>query len=155
MKRFCIIISLLAVFMACNKEEYSEVPYAPVYYSLYAEDMRLLITSLSSISITKPRNQSDKIGYGGLLIVHGIDFNATQTYYAFDLCCPKEAKSNVRIVPDETGLTATCPTCGAQFDIANGNGTTGYGTPLNGVTQYRLTPYRVVFLGNSMYRVIN
>ncbi len=150
MKHISIILFFIFATFACDREEFSEIPYAQVFYDLSNEDMDHLLISPSFISITQPRYQTDKIGYGGLLVVHGIDIGPSFSYYAYDLSCPNEAKKNIRIKPDESGITATCSTCGAKFNIAN-----GIGSPENNVTRYNLTRYNVIKLITGQYRVIN
>ena len=43
-------------------------------------------------SITKARTAGEKTGFSGVLVVCGIDNYGNAAYYAFDLCCPHEAK---------------------------------------------------------------
>ncbi|MCD7848638.1 MAG: hypothetical protein LUH63_02190 [Parabacteroides sp.] len=74
-----------------------------------------------------------------MLIVCGIDASGNTTYYAFDLCCPHEAKRNIIIEPNNTG-TAICPECGTEFDIAAYGGS---GAPVKGVSKYPLRRYTV------------
>ena len=86
-------------------------------------------------SITKARTAGEKTGFSGVLVVCGIDNYGNATYYAFDLCCPHEAKKNIIIEADNAGK-AICPECGTEYDI-------GYGTgaPTKGVSQFPLRKY--------------
>lgn len=137
MKRFffCLLILLVC---SCSKFEESDIPYAPVYLEI---DLRFgdddLVGMYNHKSITKARTAGEKTGYAGVLVVCGIDSDGNTTYYAFDLCCPHEAKRNITVEADNAGV-AVCPECGTKFDI-------GYGTgaPMEGVSQYPLRRYSV------------
>ena len=97
MKRFlfCLLISLVC---SCSKFEESDIPYAPVYLEL---DLRFgdkdLVGIYNHKSITKARTAGEKTGFSGVLVVCGIDNYGNVAYYAFDLCCPHEAKKNIII----------------------------------------------------------
>lgn len=100
MKRFlfCLLISLVC---SCSKIEESDIPYAPVYLEL---DLRFgdkdLVGIYNHKSITKARTAGEKTGFSGVLVVCGIDNYGNAAYYAFDLCCPHEAKKNIIIEAD-------------------------------------------------------
>jgi hypothetical protein len=128
--------------ISCEKEQHSDIPYAPVKLTLYPEDMIQLAGSLSCLSFTQPKYAGDQLGYGGILVVHGWNYG---TYYAYDLACPVEAQRNIRIRPDSSG-TATCDHCHSIFNIADG------GYPQSG-TKLRLTQYAIGPTGNGSYRV--
>lgn len=148
MKRIFVTLSLLAVvaFFACDREEFSGIPYATVDYELFDADRDKLLGQPSFIVVDKARNASDKIGYGGLLIVHG----PLGDYYAFDLSCPVEARRDKLIEAESNGVYATCPHCGARFDISTRDGFPSEGS------KYRLTTYQVILNMNSRpTRVVN
>lgn len=139
MKRFLFCLLVLLV-CSCSQFEESDIPYAPVYLNI---DLRFQDKDLVGIynhkSITKARIAGEKTGYSGVLIVCGIDSYGNTTYFAFDLCCPHEAKRDIIIEPNNAG-TATCPECGTEFDIAAYGGT---GAPVKGVSKYPLRRYAV------------
>ena len=114
MKRFlfCLLISLVC---SCSKIEESDIPYAPVYLEL---DLRFgdkdLVGIYNHKSITKARTAGEKTGFSGVLVVCGIDNYGNAAYYAFDLCCPHEAKKNIIIEADNAGK-AICPECGTEY----------------------------------------
>lgn len=62
-------------------------------------------------------------GYGGILLVGDI-LGAPRAY---DLACPVECKSNIRITVDTDTYIARCPRCHSTYDIFN-----NYGQPLSG-----------------------
>jgi hypothetical protein len=148
MKRIICTGWLICLCFSCEKEEYSNIPYAPVNLMLYDYEMMQLAGSPSYLAFTQPKNAGDQLGYGGILVVHGLDFNATPNYYAYDLACPVEAQRNTRIRPDSlnSGITAVCSRCGSVFNIASG------GYPESG-TNLKLTRYQVSPAGNGAYRV--
>ena len=139
MKRFFTCLLILSV-CSCSKFEESDIPYAPVYLEI---DLRFGDNDLVGIynhkSITKARTAGEKTGYSGVLVVCGIDSYGNTTYFAFDLCCPHEAKRNIIIEPNNAG-TATCPECGTEYDIAAYGGT---GAPVKGAPKYPLRRYAV------------
>lgn len=139
MRYITVILLFLVVSFACDREEYSNIPYAQVSYTLFEKDIHDLAGIPSALVVTKARNQSDRIGYGGLLIVHGTQGD----YFAFDLSCPVEAKRDVKLTVDDSNIIATCPSCGAEYNIETRSGFAVKGS------KYNLTPYDVVVTGSS------
>lgn len=86
-------------------------------------------------------------GYGGILLIGDINGNPI----AYDLACPVECKSNVRVyVTDD--LKAECPVCHSLYDII-----TNYGHPLAGRAaelHYGLQKYYVGPGYNGEYMII-
>ena len=77
-------------------------------------------------------------GFGGVLLVCGLE----EQLLAYDLACPVECQSNVRVHVDEAQGIAVCNLCGSTYDVFN-----GYGQPLSGAAKdakYGLTSYRVI-----------
>lgn len=91
----------------------------------------------------KPRYNelSDRVGFGGILLYAGFDEN----YYAFDLACPYEADSSVKIKPNELGQ-AVCETCGSVYDISY-----GIGNPVEGPSKEALKRYKTSLQGDYIY----
>lgn len=139
MKRFLSCLLLLLATGACSKYEESNIPYAPVFLNI---DLRYedkdLVGLYKHKSITAPRTAAERAGYSGVLVICGINTTTGgTTYYAFDLCCPHEAKKNIMIEANDAGK-AVCPECGTEYEI-------GYGTgaPTEGVSRYPLRKYAV------------
>jgi len=65
---------------------------------------------------TLPRYATEYLGYGGVLVYHTID----DRYCAFDMSCPYEAKPDVRVHCDNTGI-ARCDSCKSAFYVGDGN----------------------------------
>lgn len=139
MKHLTSILLLSVLLFACDNEEYSNIPSAQVSYTLYPKDVNDLAGIPSSITVTKVRNETDKIGYGGLLVVHGTQGD----YFAFDLSCPVEARRDKRIEVASSNVLAVCPSCGAEFNIETKDGFAVKGS------RYNLTGYDVYITGTS------
>lgn len=151
MKKILLLTFFACVSLACNDDEvYSQIPSAPVLIELRLDfDDNKLQGTLAYKEITQPRLAKERIGYGGILVINGFG-QGTVNLYAYDLSCPVEVNKNIRIKPDDTGK-ATCPKCGAVFNIAFGNG-----TPESGTKHYLKSypVYRVPGGGNT-YQVTN
>jgi len=150
LKKILLISLLICLSVSCNENITSPIPYAQVSLTLdLAGADNLLNGSLSYKEYTTPRLATDRLGYGGLLIINGFGENLVNLY-AYDLACPNEAQFNVKIKPESTGLTATCSKCGAVYRIANG------GAPESG-SKFWLKRYNVVAMQGSetRYKVTN
>ena len=158
MKRILTLLLLTVFAFSCEKEYYTTIPNFPVSLTLRLENLDFdLNTNLSYKIFTQPRYETDRLGFGGILVINGMGIN-TVNLFAYDLSCPVEALRNIKVIPDNlsastssavpTAVTATCPECGAVFNIANGSG-----RPQEG-TKYHLRSYRVADSG-MQYTVIN
>lgn len=79
----------------------------------------------------------DYTGFGGLLLVS--DFFGNPVVY--DLACPVECRSDVRVAVDATLNVAACPVCKSTYAIFE-----NYGHPLSGMAAergYGLRNYRI------------
>jgi len=151
MKRELFFLLFFCIAFSCEKEYYTSIPDYPVNIELRLDNLDSeLNANLAYKVITKPRFAVEKLGFGGILVINGMG-EAPVNLYAYDLACPVEAQRNVLIVPDKSGITATCPRCGAVYTIA-----TGTGAPQSG-SKYPLKLYRVIGNGmtNSQYKVVN
>jgi hypothetical protein len=153
MKRIFTFLLFITIAFSCEKEYHTTIPYAQVNLRLELGTTDFDLTAnLAYKTFTQRRNEPDRLGFGGILVINGMG-ESTINLFAFDLACPVEAQHNVHVIPDKIGssstaVTATCPKCGAVFNIASGTG-----SPQSG-TKYHLRSYRVV--GNGMqYTVVN
>ncbi len=62
-------------------------------------------------------------GFGGVLLVGDINGEPQ----AYDLACPVERKSTIRVSIDTQKNIARCPKCGSEYDVFN-----NWGHPLSG-----------------------
>jgi hypothetical protein len=118
--------------IGCSRNE-SNIPARSVYIkrNIYTYNL----TSYGSyLYITTKSISSDKIGYGGILIVYDFFGN----YHAFDLACPVEVNENVRIGKPDGSLISKCDSCGERYDLSD-----GLGTPLNHISNQSLKRYSV------------
>ena len=145
MKKSLLLLFFIVSAFSCDDQYRSPIPYAPVNLSL---DLRNRDSKLNAKyayeEIIEPRHANERVGFGGVLVINGFGENSI-SLYAYDMACPVEVQQKIRIIPDEeTGMTATCPKCGAVFDIVNGNG-----TPRSGTKLY-LKSYKVIRSGKEL-----
>lgn len=129
------------VFQSCDNETASPIPNVSV-------DLRLNLSTVyinfrNSVNDTLVFDPYDEIyneqpgygvyavGYGGILVYTDLDGN----YMAFDLCCPYETESKVRVYPNESG-EAVCKKCGSKFILYYG------GAVSQGPSKYPLKKYQ-------------
>ena len=150
-RRIVILLFTVGILSACDPLVTSPVPIAPVQLKIdlsYADSD--LVPALAAKSFTQPRLSTDRLGFGGILVVHGYNSNGALDYFAYDLACPHEVDRNVRIVPDDEGK-ARCPKCGSVFVTM-----WGMGIPeTQSVAQYPLRSFRVRPMGNNVLIVVN
>jgi hypothetical protein len=148
MKKAFFFILFFCLIFSCKEEIYSTIPSAPVNLSL---DLNTLDNELNAAfaykSVTKPRVATDRLGYGGILVINGVGIE-TVNLFAYDLACPVEVSRNALVVPDNAGK-AICPHCKSVYNIAY-----GYGAPISG-TKLSLRIYRIISSGNGKYIVVN
>jgi Ferredoxin subunits of nitrite reductase and ring-hydroxylating dioxygenases len=142
-------ISIMICFLitcSCDKIEDSRIPRNhPVYLELYldAEDRDLVpMSAYKFFTINNINISSQRVGYAGVLVYHGVDGN----YYAFDMACPHEASRNSIIQMSDDGIYAVCPTCKSKYDISH-----GIGNPVEGPSRFTLRRYSVSRVGNKLY----
>lgn len=95
------------------------------------------------MTFTQGRLLTDRVGYGGILVVTGLDAN----YHAFDLACPVECRRDIKVSVD--GMYAVCPKCGEQYEIFY-----GIGNPTKGISHEALRRYTCVVY-NGVLRIRN
>lgn len=99
-------------------------------------------------SENKPRGftyvANSATGYGGVMLV----CTPTNVVLAYDMSCPVERSSTIRIEYDDDELVLRCPHCNSTYDVSTGS-------PLSGTAlkeKYLLQPYAVYF--NAMGGVL-
>jgi len=153
MLKYCIntVILLLSFLFipACDDEYQSAIPSREVNLKLDLNNTDYALTaSLATKVFIAKRYETDRLGYGGILVINGLGEQSHINLFAFDLSCPEEVNPDIHVVPDDTGL-AVCEKCGAIFNIAYGNG-----NPEKGSKRY-LRSYRVTKTGDNTYVVTN
>ena len=150
--RYCLSTIFLTIFVvSCKDNIQSSIPDYPVYLqlNLTAQYPTFKNSPGQFLTFEKGITSNDRIGFGGIVVCTGItldDYGGTQ-YYAFDMACPYEVKSTVKLHPDTQGLPhLICDKCGSVFDISF-----GYGNPLSGPAKEFLKKYRTSLSGDVLY----
>jgi hypothetical protein len=134
-----IVIFCCGAF-SCEDEIRTNIPWAPVSLTLYLNDIDKKLLNINQPQLytaQKPNGhneQTDRFGYGGILVTNtgaGTGINLL----AYDAACQVEA-DRTAVAPDESGLHAVCPKCGAVYSIVSG------GAPVSGA-KYGLQRYTV------------
>jgi len=115
-----VVVIMTCLFIAgCDDTYISSIPDYPVYLELNLVTTYPIFRNSINKSMTflTPITAIERIGYGGVLVYTGFD----GAYYAFDMSCPYEHKSTVRVYPNELGQ-AICEKCGTVYDIGYGVG---------------------------------
>ena len=131
-----ILILLLITIIAtsCDGGDRDRIPAAAVRVEFANQAM----WDQYGVSGSFIHRLSSATGYGGLMLItneHGVP-------YVYDLCCPVEINSNIRIEFDENNLCLRCPKCGSTYDITTGGPMTG--TAKDGryfLQSYNIAPY--------------
>lgn len=149
MKRF--LLSLFALLLlGCNSTFDSSVPDWPVYLELdltYEDRDLKAIQAYKLYTPTTINQATEKTGFGGVLVYHGLSSTGTtDAYYAFDAACPVEHQANVRVEVDDDAVYAVCPRCGSKFELLN-----GIGNPVEGPATEGLKQYYVDKQGEKLY----
>ena len=85
-----------------------------------------------------PFNVNTYTGYGGVLLIMGID-----SPLAYDMACPVEISPEVTLSMDASNFEAVCPRCGSRFNPLTGDGGPVSGVAINnkvGMRQYHVSP---------------
>ena len=128
-------ISLVVLFLfsanSCQKDQQSFFPEVPVdFYVSLATNNGLTVPGGYMVF---PQ------GYTGIIVI-----NNGSGYYAFDTCCPYEAKASCTVTPDASDI-ATCSCCGSQYSLMGG------GYPIKGPATNNLHFYQVDNVGGRLW----
>jgi len=145
-----LLIVITCLLLSCDSPIYSPVPSALVNFELnlnYADSD--LVPALAAKSFTKPRLSTDRLGFGGVLVVNGYG-SGLLNLFAYDLACPYEVDRNVTVIPDNMGK-ARCPKCGSVYITMWGTGVPEKGS----VSKYPLRSFAVRRSSESVFLVVN
>lgn len=142
MRRIGFWSSILTMLLVAGCSEdyglsHDPLPYAPVRIELdlYGEAQRLQ-EPLSVYYVDRIKYQGERIGHGGVLVVH----SHRGQYTAYDAACPREYPSIVSVIPCEDNrvtLGVVCPRCHTVYDLLY-----DWGAPLDGPSGVPLQQYR-------------
>jgi len=142
---------LFLIFQGCEGPYISPVPDYPVSLNLnLTANYPIFKNSVGQqLVFTKPIQATDLIGYGGILVCTGImlDSYGNTQYFAFDLACPHEVKTTVRVapLPDRLG-EVKCPECGTVYNVGY-----GFGEPVSGPSKHPLKRYKTQLQNDFLY----
>jgi hypothetical protein len=151
-KRTILMLILLLTFLSCDDNYVSSIPSYPVSLQLNLLTGQYVTFRNSTneyLLFTKPIIVTDRIGFGGILVYTGISLDDSNNtiYYAFDLACPYEAKSNIKVSPVKDALgQVKCSECGSVYDVGF-----GLGNPIEGPSKEILKRYKTSFSGDVLY----
>ncbi|WP_346695465.1 hypothetical protein [Barnesiella viscericola] len=155
-----ILLLLLAIIIAgCDAGDRDRIPAAAVRVEFASQAMwnqygvsgsfihRQFILS-QKIPAGFPYTLSSATGYAGLMLIT----NEHAVPFVYDLCCPVEINSNIRIEFDEENLCLRCPKCGSTYDISTGGPMSGPAKDGRYFLQvYHIAPYGTAG-GQLIYR---
>lgn len=153
-----ILLLLLAVAtIGCDSGDRDRIPAAAVRVEFASQSMwdqygvsgsyihRRFILS-QKLPAGFPYTASSATGYGGLMLVT----NEHAVPFVYDLCCPVEINSSIRIEFDEDNFCLRCPKCGSTYDISTGG-------PMSGAAKdgrYFLQSYNIAPYGTAGGQII-
>lgn len=146
---FIILGTLL--FNSCTDESaVHTVPWAEVdfQFDIVNQDAKLNTGGEHLIFDTR-RLATDRCGYSGLIVYNtGMMDNGVWMFYAFDRCCPKEKRKDIKVNVQSDGVKVVCPECKTIYDLFSG------GLRVDGVGTENLQRYKVqIRSGNGKFRV--
>ena len=142
MKKLLFLLIVLLISVSCeNVNQTSPIPDMAVQLAInIMQDAPELNAMGGYKCYTQALTSGQYLGYGGIVIFHGFD----DTFFAFDLSCPHEAKRDVRIEVNMGG-TGKCPECGSVYDVGFGSG-----SPSSGPSKHILRQYKVIVNGYNL-----
>jgi len=129
------ILFTLILFTGCGKQE-NYIPDVPVNYNVTLTEFSL--KAVNNVLLV-PNN-----GIAGLMIVK----TPLGGFVAFDRCSTVNPDNKCKVVPDDSGLTATDPCSGAKFSLLDGS-------PQKAPAERTLKTYSVSLQGNTTLNVRN
>ncbi len=139
-KYLIIPVFIFLLLCGCGKEEEKNAlgEFVNFKVNVTVQDKELA-TPTNNKQFLKPRLAREGVGFSGLLVVCSAVPITSSIYelYVYDLCCRHENKREIRIVPEEDGMHAKCPSCGSTYNIINGVGNVVSGPAKNNLQKYR------------------
>ena len=152
-----IIIAVLVFFTGCSSVDDERIPNMPVNINLgdpglwntygvsgFGTNRDFIIAPGIRVPSGFPFADNSATGFGGVLLISGMNPFTTTTDIplAYDLACPVERQSNIRVYIDEEDYVAVCPECGSTYDVTMGGGAPLSGPAFSGKYKYGLRSYR-------------
>jgi len=131
-----ILFLLIAVLVACDKEDWNPVPLVEVDFRINLE--------FQYIELNSPGGWVNVFGGFGGIVIYRISIDQ---FTAFDRACPLHPYDiNARVTVDNPPL-AKCPVCESEFLLLDGS-------VILGPARHPLRPYRT-FFNNPFLSVTN
>lgn len=161
-----LAVAVVTLFVSACKEVNDErIPYRPVYIEFMNQGIwdtygvngmgmsrRFILDERQPAGF--PYNSTSATGYGGVLLIYGIDaFTNEDGPLAYDLACPVEKLPDVRVVVDNMTYDAVCPDCHSHYNVLERGG-----APVSGPAKdhgYGLRRYDCVRAANTGYLIRN
>lgn len=145
------LLLFVATFLSgCDDSYVSSIPSYPVSLQLHLTSTYPTFKNSTNqfLLFEKRVNETDRIGYGGILVCTGIslDDSGNTIYYAFDMACPYEAKKDVRVYPVKDVDQVKCEKCGSVYNVGY-----GWGDPASGPATEILKRYKTSLSGDVLY----
>lgn len=123
----------------------------------YGMNRRFILSKDLRVPSGFPYSQQSATGFGGVLLIGGMDPFTTTTNLplAYDLACPVEMKSDVRVEIEGELYEAVCPECGSHYDVTMAGGAPISGPAATGSKKYGLRRYQCLPTGQGGYLIIN
>lgn len=127
-----VLALLCSVLSGCEIER-TKIPDCPVYLrrDMYVNGLR---DPLAFIYVTTSQSNFDRLGYGGIVVVHREDIQ--EPYCAFDIACPNCVSPSIRVSVPDSMLKCTCLNCGEKYDLFF-----GIGNPLKRISKVGMKKY--------------
>lgn len=126
---------VLVLFTGCGKDD-SYIPDVAVNYNITVTEFSLKATN--NVLLVPDH------GVAGLIIVK----TSLGGYLAFDRCSSVNPEARCKVVPDDSGLSATDPCSGAKFSLIDGG-------PVKAPAVRNLKAYTVYLQGGQLLNVRN
>ena len=140
------------IFLSCDDNYVSSIPSYPVSLQINLSVGKYVTFRNSTneyLLFEKRIIETDRVGFGGILVYSGIslDDGGNTIYYAFDMACPYEAKSNIKVYPVKDALgKVKCDECGSVYDVGF-----GLGNPVEGPSKEILKRYKTSLSSDVLY----
>lgn len=134
------LLALSLSLVACSGDAVRPtVPSWPVWLELSLDVRRELLIPGGMVRILRPSLSSDRLGYGGVLVVRSL---VEEAFFAYDLACPIEVSTETQLELHD--LEVRCPECGSRFDVLS-----GAGVPTFGPARHPLRRYSTLYLSST------
>lgn len=138
----CLAWGLLCFLLSGCEIEQTKIPDYPVFLRRNINEIELfepgdyLYVKPAASTPNTPVPSSDRLGYGGILLVFCHD--ALEPYCAFDIACPNCVSPSIRVSEPNDILVSTCPECGEAYDMLH-----GLGIPTKKISRVGMKKYKV------------